>query len=377
MKTLLTFASALNEAFNPELDWFRLAPFGDFPVDITDPKTGGRRRVIQRVDQEAADAMVASFNSVIDRIARGFRGLPIFAGHVDDPQWRKENPGVTREAVGRMKELQKRADGIWARRALNDEGKRLLSGDAAPYDAHSPHWGMTEIAKNVFRPVELYSTALTNNPNLPGTAIGVNEAVAAENSPVMKIKLIALLAALGRPIADAANVTDDQLAAAVNDATPVAEKLVTANSELSGLRSQLSGLQTQLTTAANEKAALATQLTAERTARADVILTTAVNEGRITAAQKPEWLAKLTATNADFAAVSGDLAKLKKAINTQSKSVGLGQRRSVSPESKTRVAAVNEAITAKMKAMGITDRAAAYNALRIEKPELFSNANAE
>ncbi len=68
---------------------------------------------------------------------------------------------------------------------------------------------------------------------------------------------------------------------------------------------------------------------------------------------------------------------LTKAINTQSKTKEIGKRRGVSPESKTRVNALNEQITAKMKAMGTEDRAVAYNALRQERPELFTATNAE
>jgi hypothetical protein len=42
-----------------------------------------------------------------------------------------------------------------------------------------------------------------------------------------------------------------------------------------------------------------------------------VNEGRITTAQRAEWLGKFNAAGADFAAVSADLGKLKKAVNTK------------------------------------------------------------
>ncbi len=376
----ISYVSAINEAFSSDGDWFRLAPFGDFPVTVTDPKSNRTRRVIQRIDEKSADEIVGSFNSVMDRIARGFRGLPIFVGHADDPEWRKANPSSRAEAVGRIKEVQKRADGIWARRALNDDGKRLISGEAAPYDAHSPHWGMREIAKDIFRPVELYSTALTNTPNIPGNVIGLNEA-AAENTSAMKTAIIAFLAALGRPVSNPSAVTDEQLATAINEATPVATQLVTASNELTTLKPQLvavrtdlSAVQGQLTTASNEATTLRTQLQTERTARVEVLLTSAINEGRITTAQRAEWQGKLTANGVNFDVVVGDLGKLKKAINTRNGVAGIGGRKGEANIDSSKISAINEAVEAKKKAQPNISHTDAYLSVQKEKPELFRSA---
>ena len=375
---LARFVSAINVAADLSSEWLEVK-YGVYPNAVG----------LQVLDRPAADAMVRAFNSIPNRAADLFRGLPGYIGHPDDLDWKKQNPGVRAEAIARIKEVQAGENELRLRVALNDEGKRLVSGDAAPYDSFSPNWGMVPIThqgRKAFRPVELFSIGLTNKPNIPGTFIGLNEALPIETpkTPAMKTKTIALLAALGRPIADAANVTDEQLATAINEATPVATQLVTAANELAAVKPKLATAdqslataQTALTAATNEAATLRTALSAERSARAEQVLVTAINEGRITAAQKAEWLGKLTATNADFAAVSTQLGALKKAINTKSHTDEIGKRRGVSAESKTRVNAINEAVTKKMKDLGTEDRQVAYMALRTEKPELFSATNAE
>jgi hypothetical protein len=61
-----------------------------------------------------------------------------------------------------------------------------VSGEAPAYAAQSPHWGMAAIehkGRKAFRPLELNSIGLTNNPNIPGTQIGLNEADEAGTNP--------------------------------------------------------------------------------------------------------------------------------------------------------------------------------------------------
>jgi len=363
---------AVNEQLGDQ-DWIRVTPFGKFPNQVG----------LQIVDQESGQAMVSAFNSLSTRLATLFRGLPIYEGHPDDRAWQKANPGVRAVAVGRVKELDLRADGVWGRVAWNETGTRLVRGEAPAYTAQSPHWHMAPTPRpKEFRPVLLNSLGLTNQPQIPGTLLGVNEVD--PDFSAMKPQIIALLAALGRPLANATAVTDEQLTTAVNEAVAAAPAMLSAVNELASVKPQVGTLTTQLATATtsltaatNEAATLRTSLATERSARAEVVLTSAVNEGRITAAQKPEWLAKFTAPAADFSAVSTQLAGLKKAINTQSRTEGIGARRSVSAESKQRVSAINEAINAKMTAMGTKDRNAAYLALRTEKPALFAATNAE
>jgi hypothetical protein len=365
----------LTNAVNAELggaegEWLKIK-FGVYPNQVG----------LQVFDRAGAEKMVTAFNSLAERYATLFRGQPIYVGHPDDADWRRANPGIPEAAVGRVTALKIGDDGLLLRRAFNDEGKRLTAGEAPAYTAFSPHWGMeatTHQGRKAFRPVHLFSVGLCNRPQIPGTFIGLNEALPTETSnPSMKLKIIALLAALGRP-APAADVTDAALETALNEALPVATqfvadagKLTTATNEATTAQGEVSTLKTKLETATNEATTLRTQLATERSARAEAVLVTAINEGRLTAAQKPEWLAKFTADGADFAAIEGEL-KLKKAINTKSQA-DIGGRRSGAVASKSKITAINEAIAAKCTAMNTTDRNTAYLALVREGHELFKN----
>ncbi|MGM3273324.1 hypothetical protein, partial [Bacillus cereus group sp. BC232] len=68
----------LNEATVEEDGWAQLAPFGDFPgkamVTGADGKTA-KIDAIQRIDKPVAEAMVAKFNSVPNRIRRFVSGV--------------------------------------------------------------------------------------------------------------------------------------------------------------------------------------------------------------------------------------------------------------------------------------------------------------
>lgn len=373
------FVSAVNASpFDPASEWITLR-YGVYP----------NVRGLQVFDRAGAEQMVQTFNSLLDRAADGFKGLPIYVGHPDDPEWAAANPGVPAAAVGRLKAMEAAPEGLRLKRALNDDGKRLLSGDAAPYDSYSPNWGMiptTHKGRKAFQPVELYSIGLTNRPNIPRTYIGLNEALPAETTPEnlpMNKLLIALLAAIGRPIANATAVNDEQLTVAVNEAIAAAPAILGAVNELATTKTKLGTAEqslatanTALQTATNESAGLRTSLATERSARAETLVVAAINEGRVTLAQKPEWLGKFTAAGADFAAVSADLAKITKAINTKA-TAKVGDRRGApsSPEVKQRIGAMNEAIEKKMTEARC-DRVTAYNTLREEKPELFAATNA-
>jgi hypothetical protein len=379
---LIRAIGAVNEAIGAT-DWVRIALYGEWPNEVG----------LQVFDRAGADKMVAAFNTAVEKAANLWRGLPIYEGHPDEPAWLKQNPGYKRVAMGRVKELQTRDDGLYGRVAFNDQGNALVRGEAPAYEAHSPRWGMAKIThrgKPACHPEALYSLGLTNTPNIPGTQLGLNEQSDEFPSQPMKAHLIKLLAVLGKTVA--ADATDDQLAAAVNEATPVATAAVTASNELPGVKQKLTTAETELVTAktkltaaetslqsaTNEAATLRTQVAEARTARAEAVLTVAVNEGRITQAQRAEWLGKFTAVNADFPAVQGELNKLKKAVNTQSRVADLGRRKEEGAISGKTIAAINEAVAKKegeapFSTMPPSEKHnAAYEAVRKEKPELFT-----
>lgn len=370
---------ACNVAFDPAQEWSTIR-YGVYPNAVG----------LQVLDRTAAEAMVAAFNDKLSRLARGFRGLPGYIGHPDEPSWLARHPEARRDAIARVKELRVTDEGLQFRAAYNEDGKRLLTGEAPAFDAFSPRWGMAPIdyrGRKAFRPLELYSVGYTNNPNIPGSYIGLNEALPPEPpaTPPMKIEeLIALLAALGVTLAPDADPA--AISAAIQSATEKAKGLQTASTtaanELSTLQAKLTAAEGKLATASNELTATKGELTtktaaaaAEREARADLLLATAVNEGRLTAAQRPDWKTKLvTASNETFGAVAGELAALKPAVNTASKTAGLGARRGqTDPQAKARISAINEAVSAYQREHSV-DHHSAYCAVKKAKPELFTPA---
>lgn len=374
---LTRLATAINAALEAKSEWVEL-DYGVYPNPVG----------LQVLDREAAERMKAAFNSKLNRLANAFRGEPIYPGHPDDETWRRANPGVRTEAVGRLREVEVGEKGLRLRFAWNDQGQRLVGGEAPAYTSYSPVWGMeptTYQGRKAYRPVEIYSVGLTNTPQIPGTFLGLNEALPPEQSnPSMKAKILLLLAALGRP-APAADVNDAGLESAINEAVPVATKLVTdvgalttATNEASTIKGQLTAAQAQLQTAANEAATLRTSLATQRSEHAGLLITVAINEGRLTEAKRAEWLGKFTAKDADFNTVAGELKALTKGVNTRSQAdVGARRGQKADTQTKQRVTAVNEAINAKMVAMNTTDRSAAYLALQREGHELFKPALAE
>lgn len=365
---------ACNVAHDASAEWSKIK-FGVYPNEVG----------LQIFDREAAEAMVSAFNDSLNRLAHGFRGLPGYIGHPDNAAWLQRNPGAPRHAVARVKELRLADDGLEFRTAYNDDGKKLLTGEAPAYDAFSPNWNMAPTqyrGRKAYRPVELLSVGYTNQPNIPGSYIGLNEALPGEAAttepapvPPMKELLIKILADLGITLAaDADEPTTiaaleqglAKIASAQGEMAAEKEKAVVAANELATAKAQLAAAGTKLTSAANE-------LATERKARVDTVLDAAVAAGRITAAQRPEWAGKLTpAANEAFGTLAIELSALKPAVNTASKTAGLGARRGqVDANSKQRVNAVNEAINARQKTTPGMSREAAFLALQKEQPALF------
>jgi hypothetical protein len=357
---------------------YRLSPYGEFPVDDVDGKS-----IIQVVDAQVAQTLAANFGSLGTKFATFFRGIPIYEGHADDRDWSARNPGHRASAVGRIKQIEAGADGIYVTAALNADGIALLGGEAPKYTGHSPYWRLAEIPGRAghFRPILLWSDALTNNPNIMTNTLALNalegvpdamteespkaEAVAeaqTENQePPMKLTPEAL-AALG--FAPEAEPTPDEISAAIvklaSDQAEAAAKMATAEGE---------------TTAANARLSVVTgELTALRDTAVDTVITEAINTGRITAAEKPAWT---TALNTSFASESAKLKALMPVLNTANRVGTLERRQQGITDAANAASRITQAVTefAVEKSMDITTPAGwtkAYDACRLAKPELFA-----
>ena len=257
---------------------FQISPAGDFP-NVT-VKNGKQIRVVQRIDAEAMNAMIADFNSVTTKIAHLMRGLPIYEGHIDSPDQLAKN-GSQAKAVGRIKKLYLRDGSLWADAVMNADGVAMISGDAAAYSANSPHWQMVETKETangmiVMKPIAVVSTALVNSPNLPNNYIGLNmddENFQPENNTNME--LTKLIQTLGL---DEGASLDDVIAAI----TALQNKVTSAEGDKTALDAANTALNAANTELAELKAAGVK-------VEIETALNSAVSEGRITEAQKPAF----------------------------------------------------------------------------------------
>ena len=316
--------------------WFQVSPFGRFPHRIG----------LQVFDRQAANSIVARFKSARDRLARLWRGLPVFVGHPDlDPKTYPDH-----RKYGSIQDLEVRADGLWARPKWSRAGREIVNDEH--YDFQSPLWNMEPVPDEAgaFRPVELLSVGLTNRPNIPGKPVGANITHPAAPDP-MRNKLIARFGL--KPLAGADEVTDAQIEQALD-----AQR--TAANERPALAQQLA--------AANEARA------AERRARIAEKLTLAASGGRITAAEQPGWQARF---EQDFDGADAALARLVPAMNTRATmlTAHLGGRNggATALSRATRIQAANEAVDAHMKATGTSDYQAAFVHVQRTKPDLFKD----
>ena len=353
--------------------WQRMVEFGEYPATVT--INGREQEVVQVIDRQAGELMAENHATVINAIRHLGRGLPIFVGHPDNKGWLKENPGADESAKGRIKSIEVRDDGIYMLTAFNDAGAALLGGEAPAYSAHSPNWDMLPVAPGSkrYRPYVLRSIGLTNRPNISSCVVGLNMAGSGdspsepagageepENQTDNEMKLTAeALTALG--FAPDATPTPEEISAAV--VKMLAEK-TTAESAV---------------TAANTRATTAqTELTNLRQNLVDGAIATAVNSGRITEAQKPQWEGLL---KADFANASAALANLSPVtgLNTRNQLGDLGERKGEGqPEAPgNAITAINSAVTAYAKEHSLDlakadDYDRAFAAVKTAKPELFA-----
>ena len=355
---------------------YRLSPYGEFPVE--DIKGDS---IMQVIDRDVASTLAANFGSLSSKFATFFRGIPIYEGHADDPDWCKKNPGHRASAVGRIKSIQPGEDGIYVTAALNSDGVELLGGDAPKYTGQSPFWRLSEIPgrPGYFKPVLLWSDALTNTPNIMTNTLALNsldgicedadtspeaETGADEKPNHTEMKLTAeALAALG--FAPEADPSPEEISAAIckmlgEKATAEADK-VTAESATAAANSRLKIVETELS------GVLGTAV--------DTVITEAINTGRITEADKPAWTAAL---NTSFGTESAKLRSLMPVINTGNKVIDLASRRQAGvTDAANAASAITDAVRAYAaeKSIDISSGPGwtrAFDACRAANPALFA-----
>lgn len=139
---------------------------------------------VQVFDRESAQLMANELASLLGQVKRGFRGVPVYAGHPDHPDQRMAAQYPDRKARGWIKEIIVGETSARFISAYNELGKGEV--EDAQWAGYSPLWLMQPVAnaRGRFRPVILKSMALTNNPNMPVRPLIVaNEDESGQASP--------------------------------------------------------------------------------------------------------------------------------------------------------------------------------------------------
>lgn len=373
--------------------WVLLAPLGEHLH---------RRRVftasgiettqdfVQVIDAEAVQALANQIDGLWGKLRRFRRTIPIYARHPDlrdkvptavaAESDRTEHGGITGARIT--------ARGLEVRPALNELGARAAEEQGLKY--FSPFWWTTPLREQPaagplrVRPTSLISVGLTDRPQIHGGDALANAAAdrptlpaapAATPPQTMNPKLIALLGLLGIPLANEAD------AGAIDTATVQAtdklrQQLAAAAEAQTALANERTARTTAESALANERTARATAETAlanERTAHAGALVDLAIAEGRIAPSERTARLAAFGTTPETFTAARTALANQAPQWRTGgTPHTADGATRKDTDPGRRLMALANEALTAKRA----PDIASALNLARQENPELATAVEA-
>lgn len=257
--------------------WFPVARYGDYPIEALNLESGKKLQIIQRFDKKAAQDLKSHFDGLLNQATHFFRGIPILEGHIDDPS----NPSQQIPAMGRVKEMEIREEGLWARALMNERGIPLIKGDAAPYSETSPFFWALDTGEKlngiaITRPVALESIALVNKGNIPGNTIGLNNfQPETKNEPENNKTMIELKKLLGLPD----DATDEDVIKAVTATLAKIKDTPTDQAALNTLKAKLKDAEKALAKEHEDKVAAA--------------LNAALDSKRIDEASKESWQAML------------------------------------------------------------------------------------
>jgi Mu-like prophage I protein len=261
--------------------WIKIAPYGVYP--------GSRPGRLQHFTESEANAMMAEFGSLRGKAGRLFRGIPIFIGHPD------VNPQIYTDhrRLGKITNLEPRADGLYGEVEWNSLG---LENKAQGYWVFpSPRWDCP-LGQPEFRPDRLLSVGLTNTPRIVGSEPVTNSldfpdpnTNQTDNNMDRKI----LTEKLGLEI----TATDEEILAKIASLMSAEATAASKAQEAVTMTQERDTVANSLTTATARITALETELKTTREAVANSKLDAAVNQGKITLAERAAWLPKLVGEN--------------------------------------------------------------------------------
>lgn len=312
--------------------WVKIAPFGTYP--------GSKPDRPQHFTEVEASAMVQEFSSLRGRLGRLFRGIPIYIGHPDkDPVTYSDH-----RRLGRLCGLEVRPDGLYGEPEWNALGEENLREGYWVYP--SPRWD-APLGRKEFRPDRLISVGLTNMPRIADSEPVTNSSLDTETqtTEIMDRKL--LTEKLGLDV----TATDEEILAALtkvmSDAATAeakAQEAVTATAEANTAKTEKETVACSLTAARSRITTLEGELQTSREAHANSLLDAAETSGRITRAERAEWLPKLTGDARETEANS--LQAITPKLNTTS--IDLATSRVQIGDEKQRRETVSNAVEANM-----------------------------
>jgi hypothetical protein len=331
---------AVNE-LKIEGDWVQLAPYGKFENAVG----------LQVVTKDDCVQMVNEFKSLLNTPAR-MLGLPWYIGHPDYEPMKSRYPDT--KSYGRIKDLEARDTGLFAKVKFNTAGKALIEDET--FHGHSVNWALIR-KRDGLHPITLKSVGFTNEPGIPNPPItAANE----KTDPNMKKKIIELLKLA--PAKAGEEVTDEQIetavaglvtTSAVNEST-----LAQVRGELSTVQGTVTTLNGKITALTTERDGALTEAVNEKTERQKLLISDGIRTGKILPAEKKDWELKFT-TN--FVTAVNELSAAKPKINTGSKFHKLGTG---SPENVDRQQAIQEAVNERAQKTGCKDYRKNYLAVK-------------
>jgi hypothetical protein len=326
--------------------WLKVSPFGTFP--------GSKPSRPQIFTEAESNAIVAEFNSLRGRLGRLFRGAPVFIGHPD------QNPDLYTDhrRLGKIITLQTRADGLWAEVEWNALGRENLQEGYWVYP--SPRWD-APAGRAEFRPDRLLSIGLTNTPRIPTSEPVTNSEEAPstkhqapnedqDQTTTTDMDRKVITEKLGLPV----TATDEEILAKLDSLTAQMETAEAATqaavNEATAEKAEKENLACSLAAETARATALAADLQASREAHANALLDAAQAAGRITPADRPAWLPRLTGENRE--AEANNLAAIKPVLNTSA--LDIDRNRGAVTDEKARRETIANAVSEIMTKKGVT-----------------------
>jgi hypothetical protein len=304
-------ANAADEPIDSTTDNFiKIAPFGTYP--------GSKPGRPQHFYETEANAMIAEFGSLRGKAGRLFRGIPIFIGHPDQ----KPELYTDHRRLGKVTNLETRQDGLYGEvqwNALGEENKR-----EGYWVYPSPRWD-APAGRQEFRPDRLISIGLTNMPRIatsepvtnsadpepmPDPAATSQEPTTETTNETTDMDRKLLTEKLGLDV----TATDEEILAKLADLMSAADTAATKTQEAETAKTEMETAANSLADANTRITALEREAQTAREAEANARLDLAEREGRITKAERSEWLPRLTGDKRETEANA--LGALKPKLNT-------------------------------------------------------------